>query len=79
MSLSGVIRGPVLRVGLARDLYCLSDHRADRPELLALEHVLDSENVLAACLCEFVVWTGAARRLRIGIYLVFTLASLRRY
>ena len=70
-------RLPVLRVGLARDFDCLSDHGAAIGRLLAHEHVFNGDDVFAASVSEFVVRTSTTRRLWIGSDFVLALSGLR--
>ena len=66
LGLSGIVRGPILRVGLACDFHCLSDNRLTVCGLFALNHVLNSENMLASHLCEFVIGARAIEESDLG-------------
>jgi hypothetical protein len=76
VSLCFVIGGPVLRVSLLRDSNTLRHDGLTVAVLFALDRIFDSEDMFAPRLPKLEVWTGAARRFRIGINGVILWASL---
>ena len=70
--LSGVIRGPVLCVGLARDLNRLGGDRRTVYGLLAFDCVFNGEDVFASVAREFVISASATWLFRVqrnGVFL----------
>ena len=62
-----VISGPVLSVSFLRDSNTLRHDGLAVARLFALDRVFDCEDMFAAKLARFKVWTGAMRCLRIRI------------
>ena len=71
-----VVGGPVLCVGLLRDSNTLRHDGLTVAALFALDRIFDGKDMFASRLPKLEVWTGAARRFRIGINGVLLWASL---
>jgi hypothetical protein len=76
VSLSGIVRGPILCVGLARDLDRLSNNCLTVCRSLTHERVFNCQNVFALRVAKLEVWTRTARCLGIGIHFVFAVSRL---
>jgi hypothetical protein len=61
LRLSGIVRGPVLSVGLARDLHCFGCDGLTVWALLALDRVFNRKDMFASVIREFVITASATR------------------
>jgi len=76
LRLRGVVRGPILCVGLARDLDCLGCDGLTVWALLALDCIFNRVDVLASGASKFVIPASAIKEVRIDVNLIFAVARL---